>query len=220
MQFNIITIFPDLIVNYCNESLLGKAQKKKLLTINAVNLRDFATDKHHTVDDAPYGGGPGMLMTVEPLYKAIKKTVGQKKQKVILLSPAGKQFDQKMAQRFAKLKNLTLVCGRYEGVDQRVIDNLIDEEISVGPYVLQGGELGALIIIETVARFVPGVLGNKESLKEETFSLSKDAGEYPHYTRPEKFKSWKVPAVLISGDHKKIQEWRSKNIKQPKKSKK
>ena len=212
MQFNVITIFPGLINSYCQESLLGKAQKKKLIKVNAVNLRDFAVDKHNSVDDAPYGGGPGMVMMVEPLCKAIKKIVGRKKQNVILLSARGKQFDQPMAKRFAKLKNITFVCGRYEGVDQRVIDNLIDEEVSVGPYVLQGGELGALIMIETISRFIPGVLGNKESLTEETFSLPGDAGEYPQYTRPDKFKTWKVPPVLLSGDHKKIKEWREKAL--------
>jgi tRNA (guanine37-N1)-methyltransferase len=191
MQFNIISIFPNLIKDYCSESLLGKAQKKKLLKIKAVDLRDFASDKHKTVDDTSYGGGAGMVMKVEPIFKALQFLNKSKvqnsndksnpkskilKQKIIMLSPRGKQFDQKMAKKFAKLDKLTLICGRYEGVDQRVVDKLVDEEVSVGPYVLQGGELGALIITEAVSRFVPGVLGNPKSLDEETFSTSK--GEY------------------------------------------
>jgi len=216
MKFSIITIFPDLIKDYCNESILERAQKKNLIEINAMNLRDFATDKHHTVDDSPYGGGPGMVMRPDVIAAALAslgvlKKNGErrkeKKRRVILLSPRGKQFDQRMAERFAKLDELVLISGRYEGIDQRVHDKMIDEEISVGPYVLAGGELGALAVIEAVARNIPGVLGNEKSLLEETTSAAK---EYPQYTRPEIFNKWYVPDILLSGDHKKIQEWRRK----------
>jgi tRNA (guanine37-N1)-methyltransferase len=229
MKFNIVTIFPDMISNYCNESILKRGQKNKAIKINPVNLRDFTADKHKSVDDTPYGGGPGMVMKPEPIYKALKnldaipfnKVDGltkikkvfngslKNKKKTILLSPRGKQFDQRMAEKFSKLDEITFVCGRYEGIDQRVVDNLVDEEISVGPYVLAGGELGAMIIIEAVSRLVPGVLGNPESLEEETFS-NKINKEYPQYTKPDNFKGWKVPSILLSGDHKKIEDWRKK----------
>jgi len=231
MKFSVITIFPELITHYTNESILGRAQKNKLIKVNAVDLRDFSDNKHNKVDDTPYGGGAGMVLKPEPIYKALKsvnalpfKTVDgltkvkkvltggvAKKKRTILLSPRGKQFDQRMAEKLSKFSELTFVCGRYEGIDQRVVDNMVDEEISVGPYVLAGGELGALVILEAVSRLVPGVLGNIDSLKEETFGKGKGAGdeiEYPQYTKPEDFKGWKVPKVLLSGDHKKIKEWR------------
>ncbi|MFA7245284.1 MAG: tRNA (guanosine(37)-N1)-methyltransferase TrmD [Candidatus Magasanikbacteria bacterium] len=231
MQFNIITIFPNIIEDYAKESILGRGQKAGAIKIKAVNLRDYTLDKHNKVDDTPYGGGPGMILSAEPIFRALKsidaipfsKVDGltkvkkifngslKNKKRTILLSPRGKQFDQKMAEKFSKLDEITFVCGRYEGIDQRVTDNMIDEEISIGPYVLAGGELGALTIIEAVSRLVPGVLGNLESTKDETFSSSE--GEYPQYTKPADFKGWKVPDVLLSGDHKKIEEWRKKNSK-------
>jgi len=233
MKFNIITIFPELISQYSNESILGRAQKNKFIKINAINLRDFSENKHNKVDDTPYGGGAGMVMKPEPIYSALKsldalpfKTVdglskikrifkgeASKKKKTILLSPRGKQFDQRMAEKLSKYKELTFVCGRYEGVDQRVVERMVDEEISIGPYVLAGGELGALIITEAVSRLVPGVLGNPKSLDEETFGKGEKGGEpeYPQYTKPEDFKGWKVPTILLSGDHKKIEEWRRKS---------
>ncbi|OGH58570.1 MAG: tRNA (guanosine(37)-N1)-methyltransferase TrmD [Candidatus Magasanikbacteria bacterium RIFCSPHIGHO2_01_FULL_33_34] len=213
MKFNIITIFPEIISSYADESILGRAQKNKLIKINAVNLRDFTKDKHKQIDDTPYGGGAGMVMKPEPIYKALKSLKalkGKKNKKTILLSPRGQQFDQRMAENFTELDEITFVCGRYEGVDQRVSDYMVDEEISIGPYVLAGGELGALIITEAVARLIPKVLGNSESLKEETHG-SKEAKmevEYPQYTKPEKFMKWKVPDILLSGHHKKIEEWR------------
>src|SRR3989338_3292867 len=178
MKFNIVTIFPDIITDYCNESILKRAQKNKLIKINAVNLRDFTDDKHKTVDDTPYGGGAGMVMKPDPIYVALKSLRALKKEtkkprnkRTILLSPRGRQFDQRVAEEWAKLKEITFVCGRYEGVDQRVVDYMVDEEISIGPYVLAGGELGTLVIIEAIARLIPGVLGNEESLLEETFGL-------------------------------------------------
>ena len=231
MQFNVITIFPNIIEDYSKESILGRGQKAGAIKINAINLRDFTLDKHNKVDDTPYGGGPGMILSAEPIYLALKnidaipfaKVDGltkikkvfngslKNKKRTILLSPRGTQFDQKMAEKFSKLDEITFICGRYEGIDQRVTDNMIDEEISIGPYVLAGGELGALTIIEAVSRLIPGVLGNLESTKDETFSSSE--GEYPQYTKPADFKGWKVPEVLLSGDHKKIEKWRKENSK-------
>jgi len=248
MKFNVITIFPDIISDYCNETILGRGQKAGAIKINPVNLRDFTEDKRKTVDDTPYGGGAGMVMKPEPIFKALKSldaipfskddglskvkkifTGGlAKKKRTVLLSPRGKQFDQRMAEQWSKLDEITFVCGRYEGIDQRVVDNMVDEEVSIGPYVLAGGELGSLVMIEAVSRLIPGVLGNEESLKEETFgnslqpsafSLQKDNTEsrkpkaesqmeYAQYTKPEDFKGWKVPSVLLSGNHKKIEEWR------------
>ncbi|PIT87055.1 MAG: tRNA (guanosine(37)-N1)-methyltransferase TrmD [Candidatus Magasanikbacteria bacterium CG10_big_fil_rev_8_21_14_0_10_40_10] len=243
MKFNIITVFPEIIIHYGLQSILGRAQKNNLIEIKAVNLRDFASDNHRTVDDTPYGGGPGMVMKAEPIYLALKsikaipfskadgltklKTIFsseiRRRKKTILLSPRGRQFDQRVAEKWARLDEITFVCGRYEGVDQRVADKLVDEEISIGPYVLAGGELGALVIIEAVSRLLPGVLGNQESLAEETFSRPADIdsakadknrlnqAEYPQYTKPADFKGWKVPEILLSGNHKKIKEWREKN---------
>ncbi len=227
MKFNVLTIFPEMIESYCKESILGRAQKKGTIHVSAANIRDFTDDKHKTVDDTPYGGGAGMVMKVEPLYKALKSidaipfskvkglskvkkvfdgSLGKKK-KTIFLSPRGKQFDQKMAKKLSSFDELTFICGRYEGIDQRVSDHLIDEEISIGPYVLAGGELGALVMIEAIARHIPGVLGNEQSIVEESHSESIDA-EYPQYTKPSEFLGWKVPDVLLSGDHKKIAKWR------------
>ncbi len=243
MKFNIITIFPDIISNYAGETILGRAQKNNLIKVNPINLRDFTEDARKTVDDTPYGGGAGMVMKSEPIYKALKsidaipfaKVDGlskvkkvfdgslKKKKKTVLLSPRGKQFDQRMAEKFSQLDELTFVCGRYEGVDARVSHYMVDEEVSIGPYVLAGGELGALVMIEAVSRLVPGVLGNKESLAEETFIANGSSPmvsdeplatghelfvEYDQYTKPVDFKGWKVPDVLLSGDHKKIEEWR------------
>ncbi|MFA5211398.1 MAG: tRNA (guanosine(37)-N1)-methyltransferase TrmD [Patescibacteria group bacterium] len=232
MNFNILTIFPNIIKNYSDESILGRAQKNNFIKIQTIDIRDFSNNKHNKVDDTIYGGGAGMLMKPEPIYEALKsigaipfaKTNGlnkikkifngdiKKKKKTILLSPRGKKFDQKMAEKFSGLDELTMICGRYEGVDQRVVDNMIDEEISVGDFVLAGGELGALIIIEATSRLINGVLGNEESLLEESHNeIGKK--EYPQYTKPENFLGLKVPEVLLSGDHKKIKEWRENNEK-------
>ena len=192
---------------------IKEAFKKNICRLNIYNLRDFTTYKQGKVDDRPYGGGPGMVLMVEPIYKCLKKIKRQKKSRVILLDPAGKQFDQKMAEKFSKLDQLVFICGRYEGIDARV-DNLIDEKISVGPYVLSGGELPAAIIIEATARLLPGVLGKIESTEYETFAGEKsDVVEYPQYTRPENFKGMKVPEILLSGNHKEIEKWRQSKQK-------
>ena len=227
MKYNILTLFPEMVTSYSGESILKRAQAAGHIEVNAINIRDFATDKHHTVDDTPYGGGAGMIMKPEPIHAALKhidaipfrKVKGltklkkvfdgsiRKKKKTIYLSPRGRQFDQRMAEEWAGLDELTLICGRYEGIDHRVVDHMIDEEVSIGPYVLAGGELGALVMMEAIARNIPGVLGNAESLKDETHAEHID-GEYPQYTRPKNFLGWDVPSVLLSGDHKKIDEWR------------
>ena len=213
MKFNIITIFPRILDSFINESILKRAQKAGQIEIITHNLRDFATTKHKTVDDTPYGGGPGMILMIEPIYKMLKSIKRKKKSRVVLLDPAGGQFNQKKAQEYSKLDQLIFVCGRDEGGGARG-DKFIDEKISIGPYILSGGELGAAVIVEAVARLLPGVLGSADSLQYETFSGEKyDVVEYPQYTRPEKFKSQKVPDVLLSGNHQKIEEWRKKKKK-------
>jgi len=213
MKFNILTLFPDLIHNYSEESILGRAQNKEFIEIYAHNFRDFTLDKQHHVDDKPYGGGAGMILQVEPIYRTLEnmglvkngKKIKPPKTKIIIMDPDGKKFDQKMAKQFSKLDNLVIISGRYEGFDERVY-KFVDEKISVGDYVLAGGELPALIITEATARLIPGVLGNSDSLKEETFESGNI--EYPQYTRPEDFMGQKVPKILLSGDHKKIGQWR------------
>lgn len=219
MKFNIITIFPNIFDSYFNESIIKRAQEKKLIDIKTHNLRDWTNDKHKTVDDTPYGGGAGMVMKVEPLYKALsalrKQKAESRKQKIILLSAKGKKWDQQMAKKFSKLDELILICGRYEGVDER-ITKFIDEEISIGEYVLTGGEIGAMAIVDSITRLLPDVLGNSESATEESHSTP-GILEYPQYTRPEIFeadgKKYKVPEILLSGNHKKIEEWRKEKMK-------
>jgi len=217
MQFDILTIFPDLIHHYANDSILGRAQKDKKIKIVAHNFRDYSKDKHGKIDDRPFGGGPGMILQIQPIYdclkslKVLKEQRNNKKQKVrvLLMDPAGKKFDEKMAARFSKYDRLVLIAGRYEGFDAR-INKLVDERVSVGDYVLAGGELPALTIVEATARLLPGVLGNDSSLVEETHTAKNTRKEYAQYTRPEDFNGLKVPKVLLSGDHKKIGAWRKK----------
>lgn len=220
MKFDIITIFPDLFKGFLIESLLARAQKKNLIKINVHNLRKWTKDKHKTVDDRPYGGGAGMLLKIEPISKAVLSIKNQvlrnknKKSRVILLSAKGKTFNQKKARELAKYEQLIFICGRYEGVDERVAKYVADEEISIGNYVLFGGEVPTMVIIETISRLIPGVVAKEESVKNESFT-KKTAKEHPHYTRPEVFvlkgKKLKVPPVLLSGNHKDIEEWRKKN---------
>lgn len=214
MKFTAITLFPEMITDYASAAILGRALKSQKISVSTVNPRAFATDKHGTVDDKPYGGGAGMVMKIEPLYKAIKQAAprASKKRRVVLMSASGRPFTQRVAEEFAReYSELVFVCGRYEGVDARVAE-FIDEEISVGPYVLTGGELPALIIMDAVSRLVPGVLGNESSLAEESHNAD-GVGEYPQYTRPEVFKKLKVPEELLNGNHKQIGEWRKNNSK-------
>lgn len=211
ITFDIITIFPDIFNSYFSESLIKRAQKKKLIKINLHDLRKYTSDKHKTVDDKPFGGGLGMVMKPAPIFKAVKK-IKKKKSKVILFTPRGKKFNQKMAHQLSKYKQLILICGRYEGVDERIAKYVADMEVSIGDYDLMGGEIPAMVVVETVSRLIPGVLGKKELLKER-ITKSKGFIEYSQYTRPEVFNKWKVPKVLLSGDHKKIQAWREKHKK-------
>jgi len=207
-RFDIITIFPEMFSAYLGESILKRAIQKGLLDVKFFNLRGFTSDKHRTVDDYPYGGGSGMIMKIEPIYEALNsiKADGHKRL-TILMSPQGKPYTQRMAESLAlDPRRIVFICGRYEGIDERVRHSLVDEEISIGDYVLTGGELASLVIIDSIARLVPGVLGDEDSVKEESFSWG--LLDYPHYTRPPEFMGMKVPDVLLSGNHKEI--WRSR----------
>lgn len=204
MKISILTLFPDMF-NALNESIIGRATKAGKIQINAVNIRDYSKDKHKKCDDAPFGGGAGMLMTPQPIADAIMAVDPDKKAKRIYLSPKGKTLNQALVKELAKEEELVLLCGHYEGVDQRVIDLFIDEEISIGDYVLTGGELPAMVLVDSVARYVDGVI-TTESLSQESFS--EGLLEYPQYTRPQVFMGLEVPEVLVSGDHKKVDDWR------------
>lgn len=245
MRFDIITIFPHIFDSYFNESIIGRAQEKKMIEINVCDLRDFTDDTHKTIDDRPFGGGPGMIFKIEPIYRAVKEICkknrtsfchfeldpesrildsrflgNDKKEKerkknhkrVILFSAKGKLFTQADARRLSKYDQLILICGRYEGVDERVAEYIADEEISAGKYVLTGGEIPAMIVADAVSRLVPGVLGKEESLQEESFG-KENYLEYPQYTRPEEFNEWKAPEILLSGNHKEIEKWRLKHLR-------
>ena len=215
MQFNIITIFPEILKSYYNESIIGRALGKGVIKIKYHNLRNFSNDKHRSVDDTPYGGGPGMLLKAEPLIKAIKSISRKKKSKVIMLDPKGKTYNQKTAARFSKLDQIIFVNGYYEGIDARV-DNFVDEKISIGKFVLSNSELAVATIIDSTTRLLKGVLGNKESLRTESFK--DNFVEHPQYTKPDQIrinnKTYKVPKVLLSGNHAKIKEWKKKNSKE------
>ena len=255
MKFDIITIFPDIFNSYFNESILARARKNKLIKIKIHNLRDYTDDKRRTVDDTPYGGGAGMILKIEPIYKALVKIAGRNKlkfikhaleshrgskvrkaykiknnpakTKIILLSAKGKKFDQAMARKFSKLERIIFVCGRYEGVDERAAKYLCDEEISIGDYILTGGELPATVMIDAITRLIPGALGNAKSLEEESFPADtanakqkskRENLEYPQYTKPEIFSpdkktSWRAPKVLLSGNHGLIKKWRESKRK-------
>jgi len=223
MRFDIITIFPNIFHSYLNESIIKRAREKGLIEINLHDLRDWAGDKHRTVDDKPFGGGRGMVMRVGPIYRAIEDIKRKERRwsrassKVILFSPRGKRFKQRMAVSFSELRQIIMICGRYEGVDERVARHIADEVISMGSYVSMGGELPAMLLVEAVARLIPGVIGKTNELKER---VTKEGGfiEYPQYTRPEVFETrrgqkWSVPKVLYSGNHKEIEIWRKKHSK-------
>ena len=217
LKFDVITIFPEMFDSYVSESLIARAIQKKFIKINLHNLRKWTTDNHQTVDDRPFGGGLGMVLKVEPIYKAVKQIKKSKKAKVILFTPRGEKFNQQMAYKLSKLEQIIFICGRYEGVDERVAEKIADMEVSIGEYDLMGGELPAMVAIEAISRLVPGVIGKKELLKER---ISKTGGflEYAQYTRPEIFKTkdgkkWKVPSVLLSGNHKDIDEWKKSHGK-------
>ena len=205
MRFDVLTLFPEMF-EVLNESIIGRAKEKGLININLINIRDFSKDKHKKVDDTPYGGGAGMVIQPDVVYDAYK-SVKDKKAKVIYMSPQGKKLDQKKVEELSKQEHLILLCGHYEGIDQRVIDKIVNEEISIGDYVLTGGELPAMVLIDSVSRYIEGVLKD-DSTKEESFSQG--LLEYPQYTRPEIFEGKQVPEVLLSGHHKNIDKWRRK----------
>ena len=229
MKFDILTIFPESLSSYFNSSILARAQKKKLIKIKTHDIRAAAKDKRRTVDDTPYGGGPGMVLQIEPVYKTLKKIYPRlrsasakqerktKSTRVILLSPRGETLTQNKVKQLAKYKRLILIAGHYEAIDAR-IDNFVDEKISLGNFIMTGGELAAAAVIDSVARLVPGVVGKAESVQNESFSeYDQKSGEfnieYPQYTRPEDFKGYKVPEVLLSGHHGEIKKWRDKQTK-------
>ena len=205
MRIDVFTIFPDLVDGFLAGSLIGKARRDGVLTVNVHDLRSAATDPHRSVDDAPFGGGAGMVLAPEPLFGAVEKV--DPPRPLYLLGPGGERFSQAVAQRLAQQpQGFSLLCGRYEGVDQRVADHLVDGELSIGDYVLAGGEVAALVVVEAVARLVPGVMGNEASAADESFTDG--LLEYPPYTRPAEFRGWTVPEILRSGDHGRIERWR------------
>lgn len=214
MHFTVLTIFPDLFKSYLADSIIKRALKKKLIKIDFLNIRDFSKDKHKKVDDTPYGGGAGMVMTPQPLYDCIKAAKKKNKGPVVFLTPQGKTLTHTRVKKFAKLDEIILLCGRYEGIDQRIRDLLVDEEISIGNYVLTGGELPALVMIDAITRHIKGVLGDEKSAEYDSFSRKLHGKkEYPNYTKPAKFKGLKVPEVLRSGNHAEIQKWMEKHLK-------
>jgi tRNA (guanine37-N1)-methyltransferase len=207
MRFDILTLFPDLFSSFLKESILGRAVKRGLVDIRLINIRSFARGSHRVTDDRPYGGGDGMVMKVGPIWRALQSVDRMEEgSKVILLTPQGVPFTQSLAWELSEMKQLILICGRYEGVDERIRTEDVDMELSIGDYVLSGGELAAMVLADAVSRLVPGVLGGERSNLEDTFQDS--LLEYPHYTRPRVFRNQEVPSVLLSGDHEKIRKWR------------
>jgi len=219
MKFDVLTIFPQIFDSYFNTSIIKRGVKNKLIKIRIYNLRDFSKDKHKTVDDRPYGGGLGMILKFEPIYRALKKIKRSKKSRVILFTPQGRLFNQKKAQQLSKFDQIIMICGRYEGVDARV-EKIIDEKISVGNYILTGGEIPAMILVDAVSRLIPGVLGKSKSFERDTF-FKEGYKKYPQYTRPEKViirlgnkkRILRVPPVLLSGNHQKIRYWQKNHSK-------
>lgn len=207
LKIDILTIFPKMFSDYLSSGLVARAIKSGLIEINAHNIRDWAKDKHRTTDDRPYGGGAGMILKIEPIVLALRK-LKNKNSFTLLLSPRGTKLNQKKARTLAKNKHLILICGRYEGVDQRVTDRYVDEEVSIGDYIISGGEPAAIVVIDAITRLIPGFLSNNLSLKQESFE--KKLLEFPQYTRPNKFEDLEVPEVLLKGNHKEVEEWRKK----------
>ncbi len=206
MNYNILTIFPELITTFANTGFIKNAINSQLININTINIRDYSEDVHQRVDDKVYGGGPGMILKYPPIDRAIKDI--KKKGYILYLSPQGTVLNQKKLKKLSQYENLTFICGRYEGVDQRVIDTLVDEEISIGDYVISGGEIPCMTIIEGITRLLPGVVDDFESIKQDSFQ--KGILDHPHYTRPEEANGWKIPDVLSSGNHENIDKWRKK----------
>ena len=207
MQFEVFTLLPEVFSPYLESSILQRAHERELINVRVHNIRDFTHDKHHTTDDTPYGGGGGMVMKPEPVFEAVASVLGpQPACPIILLTPQGRVFSQAIADEFSRYEKMALVCGRYEGVDERIREHLVTDEISIGDYVLTGGELPALVLIDAISRLIPGVLGDPQGAADDSHAMG--LLEYPHYTRPPEFNGWKVPEVLLSGDHGKIENWR------------
>ena len=216
MQFDVFTLLPEIFPPYLESSILNRARQKGLINVRVHNIRDYTHDKHHTTDDTPYGGGGGMVMKPEPVFEAVESVLGlaphlsQPKPvsniPIILLTPQGRVFTQRVAEELSRHEHIALICGRYEGIDERIREHLVTDEISVGDYVLTGGELPALILIDAVSRLIPGVLGDPTGAADDSHSMG--LLEYPHYTKPPEFRGWKVPNILLSGDHGKIEKWR------------
>ena len=210
MNFHVLTIFPDMFESPFSSGLISKAADNRLLKINCHDIRKYSTDSHKTVDDYPFGGGPGMVMKPEPIFSAVEDLQASNKigdnSRIIVMSPQGRMFDKNIAKELTRYDELVLICGRYEGIDDRVVQNLADEELSIGNYILNGGELPAMVVIDAVSRLLPGVVGSEQSILED--SLSENLLKYPQYTRPRSFKGLDVPDVLLSGNHKIIEEWR------------
>ena len=221
MLFDIVTIFPRMIAGPLSEGIVGRAIASGLLDVMVHDLREHASDRHRTVDDEPFGGGPGMVLKPEPLFHAVESIRGTEGSaegiEVVVLSASGRRFTQSEALRLSKARQVILICGRYEGIDERVVDHLATAELSVGDFVLSGGEIGAVVIVDAVARYVPGVVGKEESVLRDSFSdpaALEPTVEHPHYTRPAEFRGWPVPEVLISGDHEAVRKWREEAARQ------
>ena len=208
MKYDIITLFPELIENYCSSSIIGRARKQEIISVNTINPRNFTKDKHKTVDDSPYGGGAGMVLMCEPIFSAVDSVAKLDNSVTVLLTPQGKKYNQELAEELSHKNQLILICGHYEGFDERIRQGIDLLEISLGDFVLTGGELAALCIVDSVTRLLPGALGKDESACNDTFSSG--LLEYPHYTRPQEFRNMQVPEVLLSGNHQEIAKWRRK----------
>src|SRR5438874_5132335 len=214
MKIDIVTLFPEICRAPLNESMMKRAQEKGIVDVRIHNLRDWTTDKHHVVDDAPFGGGQGMVMKPDPIFAAVedlrleKSYLKPQGSKVVLMSPAGRRFDQQIARQLSHEPHLIIVCGHYEGVDHRVIEHLIDVEVSVGDYVLTNGAIAAAVFVDAIVRLLPGVLGDERSAEDDSFSLEQPSLEAPQYTRPSEFRGWRVPEILLSGNHAEIATWR------------
>jgi tRNA (guanine37-N1)-methyltransferase len=214
MRIDILTLFPEICRAPLSESMMKRAQENGALDLRIHNLRDWTTDKHHVVDDAPFGGGQGMVMKPEPIFTAVedlKSRIENRESRIVLMSPAGQRLDQKVATEFSEQSHLIIVCGHYEGVDHRVIEHLVDEEISIGDYVLTNGAIAAVVLVDAIVRLLPGVLGDEQSAADDSFS--RGVLEGPQYTRPAEFRGWKVPDILLSGNHAEIAKWRKEQAR-------